>query len=81
MLCLAGCLAACVTAVSAIAARPASGQRTTRVMTCNVRITGLPEDDTAGRAARIALEEGVRPSAVDVEKVREELRQTGAYLR
>ena len=49
MLCLAGCLAACVTAVSAIAARPASGQRTTRVMTCNVRITGLPEDDTAGR--------------------------------
>ena len=49
MLCLAGCLAACVTAVSATAARPASGQPATRVMTCNVRITGLPEDETAGR--------------------------------
>ena len=49
MLCLAGCLAACVTVVSATAARPASGQPATRVMTCNVRITGLPEDETAGR--------------------------------
>ena len=51
MLCLAGCLAACVTAVSATAARPASGQPATRVMTCNVRITGLPEDETAATPA------------------------------
>ncbi len=49
MLCLAGCLAACVTALSATAARPAAGQPATRVMTCNVRITGLPEDEVEGR--------------------------------
>ena len=48
----------------------------TRVMS-----TCMALGEAAGRAARIALEEGVRPSAVDVEKVREELRQTGAYLR
>lgn len=47
ILCLAGCLAACFTAVAA--ARPAAKQPTTRVMTCNVRITGLPEDEVAGR--------------------------------
>ena len=48
----------------------------TRVMS-----TCMALGEAAGRAARIALEEGVRPSAADVEKVREELRQTGAYLR
>lgn len=48
----------------------------TRVMS-----TCMALGEAAGRAARIALEEGVRPSTVDVEKVREELRQTGAYLR
>ena len=48
----------------------------TRVMS-----TCMALGEAAGRAARIALEEGVRPSEVDVEKVREELRRTGAYLR
>lgn len=48
----------------------------TRVMS-----TCMALGEAAGRAARIALEEGVRPSEVDVQKVQEELRQTGAYLR
>ena len=35
----------------------------------------------AGRAARIAIEEGVPVSKVNVEEVRKELRESGAYLR
>ena len=48
----------------------------TRVMS-----TCMALGEAAGRAARIALLDGVKPSEVDVEKVREELRATGAYLR
>ena len=48
----------------------------TRVMS-----TCMALGEAAGRAARIALLDGVKPSQVDVQKVREELRATGAYLR
>lgn len=48
----------------------------TRVMS-----TCMALGEAAGRAARIALRDGVAPSAVDVQKVRRELEQTGAYLR
>ena len=48
----------------------------TRVMS-----TCMALGEAAGRAARIALEEGVRPSQVDVQKLRRELKETGAYLR
>lgn len=48
----------------------------TRVMS-----TCMALGEAAGRAARIALEEGVEPSKVDVKKVQKELRETGAYLR
>jgi len=37
--------------------------------------------EAAGRAAKIAVRDGIFPSAVDVEKLREELIQNGAYLR
>lgn len=48
----------------------------TRVMS-----TCMAMGEAAGRAARIALEEGVKPSQVDVQQVRKELKETGAYLR
>lgn len=48
----------------------------TRVMS-----TCMAVGEAAGRAARIALLDGVRPSGVDVAKVRKELRETGAFLR
>lgn len=48
----------------------------TRVMS-----TCMALGEAAGRAARIALRDGVKPSQVDVEKLRSELRETGAYLR
>lgn len=48
----------------------------TRVMS-----TCMALGEAAGRAARIALQAGVKPSQVDVDKVRQELTQTGAYLR
>lgn len=48
----------------------------TRVMsTCMVM------GEAAGRAARLALEEGVAVSKVNVGAVRKELKETGAYLR
>lgn len=48
----------------------------TRVMS-----TCMALGEAAGRAARIALEQGVKPSQVDVEAIRRELRDTGAYLQ
>ena len=47
----------------------------TRVMS-----TCMALGEAAGRAARLAVTSGVQPSEVDVEKLREELRNTGAYL-
>lgn len=47
----------------------------TRVMS-----TCMALGEAAGRAARIALEDGVKPSQVDVDKLRRELSETGAYL-
>jgi ribulose 1,5-bisphosphate synthetase/thiazole synthase len=47
----------------------------TRVMS-----TCMALGEAAGRAARLAVKAGVEPSQVDVEKLRAELRQTGAYL-
>jgi len=37
--------------------------------------------EAAGRAARIALKRGVPPANIDVQELRKELRETGAYLR
>jgi hypothetical protein len=48
----------------------------TRVMS-----TCMALGEAAGRAARIAIEDGVSVADVNVEKVRDELRETGAYLR
>lgn len=48
----------------------------TRVMS-----TCMALGEAAGRAARIALRDGVRPSQVDVAELRRELKETGAYLR
>ena len=36
--------------------------------------------EAAGRAARLALKQGVQPADLDVETLRAELRATGAYL-
>jgi hypothetical protein len=47
----------------------------TRVMS-----TCMALGEAAGSAARIALEDGVLPSEVDVRKVREDLLANGAYL-
>jgi hypothetical protein len=47
----------------------------TRVMS-----TCMALGEAAGSAARIALEDGVLPSAVDVNKVRTDLLENGAYL-
>ena len=47
----------------------------TRVMS-----TCMALGEAAGSAARIALEDGVLPSAVDVNKVRTDLLKNGAYL-
>ena len=47
----------------------------TRVMS-----TCMALGEAAGRAARIALRTGVQPADVDVDVLREELKQTGAYL-
>ncbi len=47
----------------------------TRVMS-----TCMAVGEAAGRAARIALREGVAPSKVDVAALRSELKETGAYL-
>ncbi|MBQ2107079.1 MAG: FAD-dependent oxidoreductase, partial [Bacteroidales bacterium] len=47
----------------------------TRVMS-----TCMALGEAAGSAARIALEDGVLPSEVDVQKVREDLLANGAYL-
>ena len=48
----------------------------TRVMS-----TCMALGEAAGRAARIALRDGVKPSQADVAKLRSELKRTGAYLR
>jgi ribulose 1,5-bisphosphate synthetase/thiazole synthase len=47
----------------------------TRVMS-----TCMALGEAAGRAARLAIQEGVQPSALRVERLRDELRATGAYL-
>ena len=47
----------------------------TRVMS-----TCMALGEAAGTAARIALEDGVLPSAVDVSKLQKELLENGAYL-
>ena len=47
----------------------------TRVMS-----TCMAVGEAAGRAARIALKQGVPPSKVNVETLRQELKDTGAYL-
>jgi hypothetical protein len=47
----------------------------TRVMS-----TCMALGEAAGRAARLAIQEGVQPSALRVEQLRDELRATGAYL-
>lgn len=46
-----------------------------------VMATCMAMGEAAGRAARMAVRAGVSPSKVDVEKLRDELRQSGAYLR
>ncbi len=48
----------------------------TRVMS-----TCMALGEAAGRAARLALKQGVQPADLDVETLRAELRATGAYLR
>ena len=58
------------------ASRTHEAMASARVMsTCMVR------GGAAGRAAKIAVEEGVPVSKVNVEAVREDLRENGAYLR
>lgn len=47
----------------------------TRVMS-----TCMAVGEAAGRAARLALRQGVPPSALDVDVLRKELKDTGAYL-
>ncbi len=47
----------------------------TRVMS-----TCMAVGEAAGRAARIALDEGVEVGKVNVKAVQKELRETGAYL-
>jgi hypothetical protein len=47
----------------------------TRVMS-----TCMAVGEAAGRAARLALKQGVPPSKVDVDVLRAELKDTGAYL-
>lgn len=37
--------------------------------------------EAAGRAARMAVREGIQPAAIDVRKLQQELLETGAYLR
>jgi hypothetical protein len=37
--------------------------------------------EAAGRAAKMAIRDGVAPSMINVEKLREELLEKGAYLR
>ena len=37
--------------------------------------------EAAGRAAKMAIREGVQPADIDVKKLQEELREKGAYLR
>ena len=46
-----------------------------------VMATCMALGEAAGRAARIALRDGVKPSQADVAKLRSELKRTGAYLR
>lgn len=46
-----------------------------------VMSTCMAVGEAAGRAARIALDDGVLPSQVDVKKVQRELLENGAYLR
>lgn len=46
-----------------------------------VMSTCMVMGEAAGRAAKIAIEEGVPVSKVNVEAVREDLRENGAYLR
>ena len=46
-----------------------------------VMSTCMAMGEAAGRAARIAIKDGVQPSCVDVAKLRRELLSEGAYLR
>jgi hypothetical protein len=46
-----------------------------------VMATCMAMGEAAGRAAKMAVREGVRPDEIDVQKLREELRAKGAYLR
>ena len=46
-----------------------------------VMSTCMVMGEAAGRAAKIAVEEGVPVSKVNVEAVREDLLENGAYLR
>ena len=46
-----------------------------------VMSTCMAMGEAAGRAARLALEEGVPVSKVDVDALRKELKEAGAYLR
>jgi hypothetical protein len=46
-----------------------------------VMATCMAMGEAAGRAAKLALRTGVSPAEIDVQKLREELRAKGAYLR
>ena len=46
-----------------------------------VMATCMAMGEAAGRAARMALRAGVEPAHIDVQKLRQELRDNGAYLR
>lgn len=46
-----------------------------------VMSTCMAVGEAAGRAAKIAVSEGIAPSRIDVEKLREKLLAEGAYLR
>jgi endonuclease/exonuclease/phosphatase len=49
ILCFAGCVAACKAESAAAGGKGADKSQSARVITCNVRVTGLPEDEVPGR--------------------------------
>ena len=54
---------------------------TEAMASARVMSTCMAMGEAAGRAARIALSEGVPVAKVNVAEVRKELKETGAYLR
>jgi endonuclease/exonuclease/phosphatase family metal-dependent hydrolase len=83
-ICVAGCIAANLVSCSVAVARGGGRKGNTRVISCNIRVTGLPEDEVAGRRwedRREVLVEVIRSRKPDIICTQEVIYDSYEYMR